>query len=155
MSRSDERTVSCSLCGHAFRPAGLACHAGCPLGERCGLICCPNCGYETIDGSSSRLVRLLWRRRPAADGSGRPRRAGAVPLTHAADGVDLEVESLDGMSPERSARLSAFGLVPGSLVRILQRRPVPLLRIGETELAVSEDVLGEVWVLPEPSISSR
>jgi hypothetical protein len=30
----------------------------------------------------------------------------------------------------------------------MQRRPVPVVRIGETELAVSDEILSEVWVAP-------
>jgi Fe2+ transport system protein FeoA len=46
----------------------------------------------------------------------------------------------------RLARLSAFGLVPGSDVELLQRRPAAVLRVGETELALGDDVLERIWV---------
>lgn len=47
------------------------------------------------------------------------------------------------------ARLSAFGLVPGTHVEVVQRRPVPVLRVGETELAVSDEILDRIWVVPD------
>jgi hypothetical protein len=41
-------TISCSLCGHAFREdeAQTSC-AGCPVRGGCRLVKCPNCGFET------------------------------------------------------------------------------------------------------------
>ena len=53
------------------------------------------------------------------------------------------------MPPSRLARLSAFGLVPGGHVQVLQRRPAPVIRIGETELALSEEILQQIWVRVE------
>ncbi|MEI7641080.1 MAG: hypothetical protein WCJ46_06195 [bacterium] len=40
--------MKCVLCGYEFNEAKAktACE-GCPLGEKCGLVKCPNCGYES------------------------------------------------------------------------------------------------------------
>ena len=57
MNRST--AMRCRLCGHAFDPGALACHAGCPLGSRCSLICCPSCGYQTVDESKSDTHRVF------------------------------------------------------------------------------------------------
>ena len=40
--------MKCSLCGFTFNDnqAEAAC-AGCGLGNKCGLVKCPNCGFET------------------------------------------------------------------------------------------------------------
>ncbi len=148
MSRSVDRTVRCSLCGHRFEPTGMACHAECPLGSRCGLICCPNCGYQVVDESRSLIGRLLAGRSVrSAVPAGRPaRQVEEVPLTHVPKGVAVEIRSLRGMPSARSARLSAFGMVPGSSVTMVQRRPVPVVRIGETDLALSEEIVEQIWV---------
>lgn len=153
MSRSAEpRVVACRLCGEEFVPSALACHAACPLGPKCSLICCPNCGYQIVDESSSSTARVLKKvLRIRNGGSATPRERpeeGGVPLTHVPVGREVEVRSLRGMVPGRSHRLSAFGLVPGSRVQLLQRKPAPVLRIGETELAVSDEILDEIWVEP-------
>lgn len=143
--------MRCPLCGDEFDPSGLACGEWCPLAPRCRLICCPSCGYQVVDESQTRLGKALrrsrWRRRRgwAARAPQRPE-PGAVPLVRAPQGMEVEIRSLVGMNPSRSARLSAFGLVPGTMVSLTQRRPVPIVRVGETELALSEEILGEIWV---------
>jgi DtxR family Mn-dependent transcriptional regulator len=43
-------------------------------------------------------------------------------------------------------RLSCFGLIPGSGVRLAQKRPSYVLEIGETTLALDEDIAREVYV---------
>jgi hypothetical protein len=57
--------VKCALCGHEFDSAALACHSACPLAEGCRIICCPNCGYQTVDVSRSGSVNLLLKLRAA------------------------------------------------------------------------------------------
>lgn len=151
MSASASRSVRCSLCGHEFEPAGLACHAECPLGLRCGLICCPSCGYQVVDESQSVVAHALKRLLPGHGSAPRTRGRGEadakqVPLTHVPPGVVVAIHSLREMPRSRSARLSALGLVPGSAVLLVQRRPVPVIRMGETEVAVSEEILGQIWV---------
>ncbi len=142
--------MRCELCGYEFDPEGLACHAECPFGPRCGLICCPNCGFQAVDASRSLLARglgRLWpgRRRAPARGA---RPADGVPLTHVPAGATVRVVGLEGLSGERRSRLSAFGLAEGTAVVVVQRRPVPVLRIGETELALAEDIVGGIRVQP-------
>jgi Fe2+ transport system protein FeoA len=148
--------MRCQLCGFEFETATMVCHGECPLGSHCNLICCPNCGYQVVDESKSLVTRLLrrvgvsatppkpiipLRRRPQADGPG-------VPLTHIPVGREVEIQSLDETVPPRLAKLTIFGLVPGSMVEVLQRRPSPVIRIGETELALGEEILEQIWVRP-------
>lgn len=51
--------ITCGMCGQHFDPAeNQACRA-CPLKKGCQLVCCPACGYETVDINQSRLVQGL------------------------------------------------------------------------------------------------
>lgn len=145
----------CRLCGYEFDATAMACHTGCPMGSRCNLICCPNCGYQVVDESKSRFANFLRRLWPPFGEEKASRRRGgreargdsiSVPLTHIPVGRTVEVCHLADMPPHRMKRISAFGLVPGSQVEVLQRRPAPVVRVGETELALSEEILGQVWV---------
>jgi Fe2+ transport system protein FeoA len=143
MSDLGSRTVTCPLCGNRFEPAALACHSACPLGSRCTLACCPNCGYEMPDASRSRVAR--WLRPGRRSGTRSPK---GVPLTHVGAGVDVRIRSLDAMPAGRRARIEAFGIAPGGTVRLVQRRPVPVVRVGETDLAVGAEILDEILVEP-------
>jgi Fe2+ transport system protein FeoA len=120
------------------------------MGSRCNLICCPNCGYQVVDESKSRFANLLHRLWPppgqSQEKGQQARESSVVPLTHIPVGRTVEVCRLADMPPNRMTRLSAFGLVPGSRVEVLQRRPAPVVRVGETELALSEQILGQIWV---------
>ncbi|MDO8493880.1 MAG: hypothetical protein Q7S68_00890 [Deltaproteobacteria bacterium] len=47
---------TCSLCGWQFPKAKAACH-GCILSKGCGLIKCPNCGYEFAAETESKVLK--------------------------------------------------------------------------------------------------
>jgi len=46
----------------------------------------------------------------------------------------------------RLERLSLLGLVPGSRIRLEQRWPAIIVRVGETELSLDEDVAHQIIV---------
>ena len=46
----------------------------------------------------------------------------------------------------RLDRLSALGLIPGSVLRLAQRRPSFVLELGETTLALDEEIVREIYV---------
>lgn len=140
--------MRCRLCGERFDPKELACHASCPMGSRCSLICCPNCGYQVVDESRSLLARAIRRVWPEPREHRETSRAPGVPLTHVPVAAEVQVRSLESMTPSRLSRLTAFGLAPGTSVRVVQRRPVPVVRVGETELALSEEILEQIRVDP-------
>ena len=143
--------MQCRLCGSQFDTAGLACHTKCPMGSHCNLICCPNCGYQMVDESKSWLARLLRQWWPSAGQTHTAppqpikRDPAVVPLTHIPVGEKVTIQHLGHMSDSRLAQLSLFGLVPGSQVEIIQRRPAPVIRVGHTELALAEETIEQVW----------
>lgn len=47
--------MKCSFCGFEFSPDS-ACR-GCPLAKGCKIICCTNCGYQTVVESG--IVKLI------------------------------------------------------------------------------------------------
>jgi Fe2+ transport system protein FeoA len=155
--------MRCGLCGHRFEAATLACHTGCPLGAHCNLICCPNCGYQVVDATQTRLGGLLGRvfrssrSEPEPQGTPEPPLPReTIPLSHVLPGREVEIVTLREMAGPRASRLAAFGLVPGSRVRVVQRRPAPVLRVGETEIALSLEILEHIEVAPpEPALPRR
>ncbi len=157
MADKVDRSVVCPLCSHSFTPSGLACHSHCPLGSRCNVICCPQCGYQLIDETRSRtagwLRRLLPASKPAAASAVRPSAVnGALPLTHIPVGMAVEVCAFESVGADQLSRFTAFGLTPGTRIELVQRHPAPVLRIGETELAVSREIVEHIWVQPSTAV---
>jgi Fe2+ transport system protein FeoA len=157
MSRSGRREMRCGLCGHRFDAASLACHSACPLGAHCNLICCPNCGFQVVDATKTRLGGWLSRVVPARRSEGETRPSGpparpvpreTIPLSHVLPGREVQIVALREMSGPRISRLGAFGLVPGSRIEVVQRRPAPVVRVGETEIALSVEILERIEVVP-------
>ncbi len=46
----------------------------------------------------------------------------------------------------RLNRLATLGVVPGTSVKLLQRKPSVVIQCGETSLAIEEEVAGEIYV---------
>jgi hypothetical protein len=53
--------ITCPMCGYVYDPdEHIACRS-CPLHKNCHLVCCPNCGYESIDPGRSVLAQAVDR----------------------------------------------------------------------------------------------
>lgn len=142
--------MQCSMCGYEFSADNLACHASCPLAKGCSVICCPNCGYTTVDSRNSRIVRLfqdLAKKLPGQHAS-EPQSVSpqGMPLVRLKEDQEARVVGVAGERPELLAQLSQYGIVPGTPVRLRQKRPVPIVQIGHTELALDADVAALVYV---------
>ena len=61
-------------------------------------------------------------------------------------GEEGRVVFISPRAPERMTKLSSLGLVPGATVRLQQRKPAAVLRIGETTLALDSEAAGEIYV---------
>lgn len=148
--------MRCGLCSYEFDVANMVCHTECPLGSSCNLICCPNCGYQVVDESRSKLANFIRRIWPASSevkvspqlGQYQKNGKSAIPLTHIPTGKRVKIQEMVDMSPKRLAQLSAFGLVPDSWVEVIQCRPAHVIRIGETELALGKEIMKHIWVRP-------
>lgn len=153
MTGAAVQAVQCPLCSFEFLPVGDACHTGCPLAGHCHMICCPNCGYQMVDTTRSRLagwLRRLWPQGAQPDRTAGGPRPLPLVLGQAPLRETLVVQSLDGLAPQIQARFSVLGLLPGAQVQLLQRRPAPIVRVGETELAVGLELLDNVKVAKLP-----
>lgn len=69
-----------------------------------------------------------------------------IPLPTLPPGQWANVIALQSQNPARLDRLSAFGLMPGCPVQLVQNQPTFILRVGETELALDHEVAAEIWV---------
>jgi Fe2+ transport system protein FeoA len=58
------------------------------------------------------------------------------------------ITALRCADPGRLNRLSAYGLVPGSLIRLRQARPALIIEIDETVLSMDSAVAADIEVQP-------
>ncbi|MCS6903452.1 MAG: ferrous iron transport protein A [Candidatus Bipolaricaulota bacterium] len=130
--------MKCALCGFEFAEADARrpC-ASCPLGAKCNLICCPNCGYQAPQELPwlSRLRR--WRRRnERLDGT----------LAALQSGMEREIISVRPRDQRTLHKLTALGLLPGVRVRLLRRFPCYLIELGHAQIALDRELASAIVV---------
>jgi len=142
--------ITCPLCGSTFQPSGQEACAACPLHGGCGMVCCPNCGYTMLAPRSTllahKLARWLDGLRPA---SARARRSDSIQartLQDAPVGAEVRVVSIDALAPEHYDWLQSYGVRPGHYVRVLQHRPLTIVQVEQTELAVEAEIASAVLI---------
>ncbi len=137
--------VRCPMCGYEYDPSDLRCHVGCPIGARCTLICCPQCGYQMPDPERSTSARwfigLLDRLRPA-------RERVSTTLADVPPGQSVVVVEVEETAGDRLVRLAHLGILPGAVVHVLRRRPVLIVDVDGATLALDVDVAARVRVAP-------
>lgn len=69
-----------------------------------------------------------------------------APLADLVPGDTAKIVFITPGSHSRLDRLSAMGVVPGSLVKLHQRRPSYVIQLGETMIAVDKDITKEIFV---------
>jgi Fe2+ transport system protein FeoA len=142
--------MRCQLCGYEFDETAMSCHASCAMNQHCAVICCPNCGHQTVDESKSTLAQILRRtfKRTATPPTARAHDPEACRLSDLLPGQSATVVSIESRNPSRLERLSVFGIVPGCQLTVEQRQPTFVLRVGFTELSVEREVADEIVIEP-------
>jgi DtxR family Mn-dependent transcriptional regulator len=72
--------------------------------------------------------------------------AEAVRLIELPLGTSGVVTAISATSEARLNRLAAYGIVPGSTVRLVARRPSVVLACGHTSIAVEDEIGREIYV---------
>jgi Fe2+ transport system protein FeoA len=136
------------MCGHTFDVSShLAC-SSCPLNKGCDMVCCPNCGYNSIDTRHSVLARLaagLFAFGQTGKKDRRHQQRGngytGITLADVPPGARAIVSGFSDEFPaERRAILQAYGLNPEYEVRVVQHSPVTVIQVENTELALEEEL---------------
>ncbi len=70
------------------------------------------------------------------------------PLIEFPPGAVVRIVFLAPRFHNRFDRLSSFGVIPGAVVRLHQKQPVCVLKLGATEVALERDVAGEIYAVP-------
>ena len=71
-----------------------------------------------------------------------------LPLTDLALGASGRITFIRPRFPERLNQLSSLGITPGTQVRLNQRQPSVVLKVGETAVALDRDVARDIFVKP-------
>jgi DtxR family transcriptional regulator, Mn-dependent transcriptional regulator len=69
-----------------------------------------------------------------------------APLADLAPGESAKIVFITPESHFRLDRLSAMGVVPGSIVKLHQKRPSYVIQLGETMIAVDKSITKEIFV---------
>lgn len=69
-----------------------------------------------------------------------------MPATWLRTGEEATIAYLGVRAGDRLDQLAALGLLPGTRVSLLQRVPSHMLKFGETQLALDEGILKEIYV---------
>ncbi len=69
-----------------------------------------------------------------------------APLSDLMPGEKAKIVFITPGSHSRLDRLSAMGVVPGSIVKLHQKRPSYVIQLGETMVAVDKDITKEIFV---------
>jgi len=70
----------------------------------------------------------------------------AVPLSELKPGQEGRVAYVGTDDGRRLEQLSSLGIVPDAVLRLLQKRPAPVVQIGETEVALDFAVARQIYV---------
>ncbi len=144
---SPPETETCPLCQVVFNPSCGTCPSSCPMAKGCSVLSCPSCGYSfpRPTGLSAWLARFFAARRAKATEPPGPRSLATAP-----PGVTVRVARLDASADDRDclSKLAAFGIVEGCEVKVRQRRPALIVEVGETTLALDDEVARSVLVAP-------
>jgi Fe2+ transport system protein FeoA len=135
--------VTCPLCGHRFHSEARSVCGACPLAKGCEFICCPACGYQIPDTERSLIGRWLaagFRRRATPDAA-MPQTLADVPA-----GWSARIADTGGASAPRHQQLRAYGLEALTWVRVIQHRPVTVVAVAGTELALEAELARRVVV---------
>ncbi len=155
-----QRCLECPMCHAALSAESIAgvCSA-CPLYQMksgCGidLIACPECGYHSLPrehvspNSGAAPVPLPAAEAKRWQGASAPC-SGAVRLSDVASGTRARLLGFNGIDDDYLGRLTAYGLLPGVNIEVLQRFPAIILGVYQAELALETKLAESIWVLPD------
>lgn len=69
-----------------------------------------------------------------------------TPLRDLEPGEEGKIVFIVPKEHTRLDRLSSLGVIPGSTIKLHQKRPSFVIKIGETELAIDEEIAKEIYV---------
>jgi Fe2+ transport system protein FeoA len=74
--------------------------------------------------------------------------SGALRLSEVSPGTEARLLGFSGIDDDYLGRLTAYGLLPGVSIEVLQRFPAIIVGVYQAELALETELADGVWVLP-------
>ncbi len=81
--------------------------------------------------------------------------SGGIPLTALAAGRGCEVVRVRARRRSRIDLLATYGVIPGALLVLQQKLPTFVVRVGETDLALDEEIASDILVRPQAAPSDQ
>lgn len=69
-----------------------------------------------------------------------------IPLSKVGVGQHAKVAYISTGSHPRLHKLLSYDIGPGTIVKVHQKKPVWIIRVGETDIALEEDVVDDIYV---------
>lgn len=69
-----------------------------------------------------------------------------VPLAHLRPGASARIVFISPRNGPSLDRLSAFGVIPGAVLKLHQRHPALVVQIGQTEIAIDPEIAAGIFV---------
>jgi Fe2+ transport system protein FeoA len=143
--------IQCPMCGQSYNPDQHIGCENCPLHSGCALVCCPTCGYQTVNlrkSKAARLVQSLFTL--GASSRNFNSLSGRTTLADVTPGRKVKIIGFSpGFPPDRREYLQAYGLVENYQVQVLQHSPVTIVRLDHIELALEIDLARGILVESE------
>jgi DtxR family transcriptional regulator, Mn-dependent transcriptional regulator len=76
------------------------------------------------------------------------RETGVIPLTELAPGAECIIVRVESKRRTRADRLAAYGVTPGAVLTLQQKFPTFVVRVGETDLALDNEIASDILVCP-------
>lgn len=70
----------------------------------------------------------------------------AVSLTRLRAGQGGKIAHVAPGAPDLMVKLSSLGILPGATIRLQQKLPAAVVRIGETAIALDPEIAAEIFV---------
>lgn len=82
----------------------------------------------------------------------RYRHGNLLTLADVFPGKRALIAGIGDLPDEQTHRLQAYGILPGRLVRVLSKRPMVIVQVEQTELALEESVARQIFIAQENNL---
>ena len=89
------------------------------------------------------LIPILWLK---SEGPTKTISSAVIPVSEVEIGEEVKVAYINTGSNSRMHKLSHFGIVPGALVTVHQRYPSFVIKCGNSQIALEEEIAKEIYI---------